>query len=162
MIASIEKLIAAVGKAVAWLNVLLVILIVVDVILRASFNLTAVWVTEVQWHLFALIFLLGAPYALQEDRHVRVDLFYEKFSAPDRRKVNVWGTLIFLIPWCVLLLVTGAQYAYEAFINGEGSPNPGGLPTFFPIKLMIPTMAFLLLLQGIAIVFKRSFKTTAP
>ena len=153
MIKQIEGIIRFIGQAVSWLNIVLVVLIVVDVVLRATLDQTAVWVTEVQWHLFALIFLLGAPYALQKDRHVRVDLFYEKFGAKEKRSVNFWGTLVFLLPWCLLLIITGWGYAYESFLNGEGSPNPGGLPTFFPIKLMIPLMAFLLLLQGIAIMF---------
>lgn len=154
MISIIEKFIAWVGRTVALLNIVLILLIVIDVILRATLDLTAVWVTEVQWHLFALIFLLGAPYALQQDRHVRVDLFYERFSPQDRATVNRWGTLLLLIPWALLLLITGGQYAYEAWITGEGSPNPGGLPTFVPIKLMIPLAALLLLLQGIALFWK--------
>ncbi|PHI20989.1 hypothetical protein CEQ90_04695 [Lewinellaceae bacterium SD302] len=156
VIRRIENFVAFIGRSVAWLNVLLILLIIVDVILRAVLDLTAVWVTEVQWHLFSLIFLLGAPYALQEDRHVRVDLFYERFSAKDRATVDLWGTLIFLIPWSILLMVTGSQYAYEAWLSGEGSPNPGGLPTFVPIKLMIPFSALLLLLQGLALAWKNN------
>lgn len=157
----IEQIIASIGKAVSWLNVVLVVLIVVDVLLRASMDLTAVWVTEVQWQLFSLIFLLGAPYALQQDRHVRVDLFYERFNDKEKQKVNLWGTLLFLIPWCLLLLITGTRYAYEAFLTGEGSPNPGGLPTFVPIKLMIPFAALLLLLQGLVMVFSTPDENTA-
>lgn len=150
----IEKGIALVGRAVSWLNVALIGLIVVDVTLRATLDLTAVWVTEVQWHLFSVVFLLGAPYALQRDRHVRVDLFYERFSSGWQRAVNLWGTLLFLLPWCLLIFITGSRYAYEAFLLGEGSPNPGGLPTYVPIKVVIPLAALLLMLQGLAIVFE--------
>jgi len=145
---AIEKIIAAVGRFAGWLAVPLIVLIVVDVLLRWAFDLTAVWVVEVEWHLFALLFLLGAPFALQRDRHVRVDLFYERFSVRDRAQVDFFGGLLLLLPWCVLLLITGGLYAREAWLSGEGSPNPGGLPIFAPVKSAIPLAALLLLLQG--------------
>ncbi|MBC6994649.1 TRAP transporter small permease subunit [Lewinella lacunae] len=132
------------------MNLVLIVLIVVDVSLRALFSLTGAWVIELEWHLFAVIFLLGIPYALQQDRHVRVDLFYERFARRDKRLVNLVGTVFFLLPWAVVLLVTGWHYAAEAWRGSEGSPNPNGIPYFFPIKAMIPVAAGLLILQGIA------------
>lgn len=150
LIQHIETSVAFAGKAGGLLNLLLIALIVVDVALRSFFSLTGAWVIELEWHLFAIIFLLGIPYALQQDRHVRVDLFYEKFSPGNKRLVNLVGTLFFLLPWAVVLLVTGWRYAAEAFAGGEGSPNPNGIPYFFPIKAMIPFAAGLLILQGIA------------
>ncbi|MEL6142590.1 MAG: TRAP transporter small permease subunit, partial [Bacteroidota bacterium] len=141
---------AFLGRLAAGLIPILVLLIVIDVLLRSLFDLTAVWVIEVEWHLFSVIFLLGAPYALQKNRHVRVDLFYEKFKGKDRAQVDFWGALIFLIPWSILILITSIPYAREAWITGEGSPNPGGLPLFGPIKTIIPFTALLLLLQGLA------------
>lgn len=149
-IRTIEKFIAWIGKAAGYLNLLLILVIVVDVSLRALFDQTAAWVGELSWHLFAVIFLLGIPYALQEDRHVRVDLFYERFSPENKRLVNVVGAVVFLLPWAVVLLVTGWNFAAEALASGEGSPNPNGITTFFPIKAMIPFAAALLFLQGIA------------
>ncbi len=150
MLNFIDRLIAFFGRAAAWATGLLVVVIVIDVFLRFVFDLTAAWVVELEWHLFAFVFLLGAPYALQENRHVRVDLFYERFSKQEKGQVDFWGSLIFLIPWCLLLLFTGFTYAREAWMTGEGSPNPGGLPTFAPVKSLIPLAALLLLLQGIA------------
>ena len=147
---TLEAFVAAVGKAASYLNLMLIAVIVIDVALRTLFSLTGAWVIELEWHLFAVIFLLGIPYAMQHDRHVRVDLFYENFRHPDKRLVNLLGTVIFLLPWAVVLLLTGWHYAAEAFATGEGSPNPNGIPYFFPIKAMIPFMAGLLLLQGIA------------
>ena len=145
-----ERLVAFLGQAAGLLNLVLIAVIVVDVLLRAVFDQTAAWVGELSWHLFAIIFLLGIPYALQQDRHVRVDLFYERFTPAQRRLVNLVGTLIFLLPWAVVLFVTGLSFAREAWVSGEGSPNPGGIPTFFPIKAMIPLAAALLVLQGVA------------
>ncbi|MEO0733163.1 MAG: TRAP transporter small permease subunit, partial [Bacteroidota bacterium] len=144
LIDNIEALIARIGKTAGYLNLVLIVLIVVDVALRGLFSLTGAWVIEAEWHLFAIIFLLGIPYALQQDRHVRVDLFYERFSHKDKRLVNLVGTLIFLLPWAAVLLFTGWHYAAEAWFSGEGSPNPNGIPYFFPIKAMIPVAAGLL------------------
>lgn len=150
IIAFIESAIAAIGKAASLLNLLLIALIVVDVTLRALFDQTAAWVGELSWHFFAAIFLLGIPYALQQDRHVRVDLFYEGFSRANKRLVNLVGTLIFLLPWAIVLFYYGFLFAAEAWASGEGSPNPNGIPWFFPVKALIPLSAALLILQGIA------------
>jgi len=139
----------------------LIALIVVDISLRALFSLTESWVGELEWHLFAIIFLLGIPYALQQDRHVRVDLFYEKFQPRNRRLVNLVGTLVFLLPWALVLLYTSWQYAAESFLAGETSPNPNGIPYFWPIKAIIPLAALLLILQGIA-TGVRAYLETSP
>ncbi len=161
VITIIESVVAWVGKAAGYLNLLLILVIVVDVSLRALFDQTSAWVGELSWHLFAVIFLLGIPYALQQDRHVRVDLFYERFSLENKRLVNIVGTLVFLLPWAIVLLITGWSFAAEALASGEGSPNPNGITTFFPIKAMIPFAASLLILQGIASCV-RAYKEQVP
>ena len=156
MVRAIDRLVGGIGRSVGWLNVVLIVVVVVDVLLRWFFSLTAAWVIELEWHLFALIFLLGIPYALQQDRHVRVDLFYEDFPRRDKARVNLIGTLIFLLPWAIVLLYTSGQYAYESFVSVEGSPNPNGIPYYFPIKSVVPLAAALLILQGIAETWRAS------
>lgn len=146
----IDALNRSVGKAVACLTGLLVLLVCSDVFLRKVFSLTANWVVELEWHLFALIFLLSAGYALAQHRHVRVDVFYQNFSERDKAWVNLLGFLFLLLPWCLVLLWVGAEYTWNAYHMGEGSPDPGGLPYRFFIKAMIPMGVFLLLLQGLA------------
>ncbi|CAH1000235.1 hypothetical protein LEM8419_01384 [Neolewinella maritima] len=154
LIHHVERLVAYLGTAAGYLNLVLIVLVVVDVFLRWTFSLTAAWVIELEWHLFALVFLLGIPYALQQDRHVRVDLFYERFRPRDKRTVNVIGTLLFLLPWAAVLFITSSQYAAEAWRAGEGSPNPNGIPYFFPIKAVVPLAAALLFVQGLAQLWK--------
>ena len=144
----IDRLVAAIGRGAGYLNVVLIAVVITDVGLRWCFSLTAAWVIELEWHLFALIFLLGIPYALQQDRHVRVDLFYDGFGRRDRATVNLVGTLVFLVPWATVLLVTSTRYAYASWLAGEGSPNPNGIPLYFPIKAVVPFAAALLLLQA--------------
>ena len=139
-----------VGRAAAWLTTLLMLLVCFDVVVRYLFNETQAWIMELEWHLFGLIFLLGAGYAFRHDRHVRVDLFYAKFSAKDKALVNLIGGLIFLIPWTAILVYVSFEYATIAYKIGEGSPDPGGLPARYIIKYAITAGMALLLLQGVA------------
>lgn len=141
-----------VGRTVSWLTAILVVIVCVDITRRKLFNETATWILELEWHLFAVIFLLGAGYALKHDRHVRVDLFYSKFSARDKAWIDLLGSILFLIPWCILIFYTSYFYALESFEIGEGSPNPGGLPARYLIKGAITVGVGLLLLQAISVV----------
>ena len=147
-----------VGTFAACFTTVLVLVICMDVVSRYLFQETAVWIVELEWHLFALIFLLSGGYALKHDKHVRVDLFYAKFSKRDKALLNLFGSVVFLIPWCLVLMYYAFQFAYLSFLDGEGSPNPGGLPARYFIKSMIALGLFLLLLQAMAIA-ARSIQT---
>lgn len=149
----IDHLNEQVGRGVAWLTTVLVLLVCYEVLIGA-FNESSNWVTELEWHLFSLIFLLGAGYAYKHDRHVRVDLFYTKFSAKDKALTDLIGNLLFLIPWCVVLIYFAFRYALESFRINEGSPDPGGLPARYVIKFAIVIGILLLLLQSIAELIK--------
>lgn len=146
----INALTAAIGKAAAWLTGALVVLTCADVIYRRLLRDSHAWVGELEWHLFALIFLLASAYALQKDRHVRVDLFYAEATAKDKAWVNLIGSLVFLIPWCILIIYVSTRFAWQSFADGEGSPQPDGLPYLWIIKSAIPLCFFLLLLQAVA------------
>jgi len=141
-----------VGRAVSWLTTALVLLVCYDVAVRYIFKTSQPWIVELEWHFFALIFLLGAGFALKHDRHVRVDLFYAKFSKKDKALTNLVGSLVFLIPWCVLLIFFSTKYAWTSFELNEGSPDPGGLPARYLIKFSVVIGMVLLLLQAIGIV----------
>ncbi len=141
-----------IGRSVAWLSTLLVLLVCFDVARRSMFNTTAAWIMELEWHLFALLFLLGAGYALKHDRHVRVDLFYTQFSEKDKALVDLLGTVLLLVPWCIVIIYTSFYYALDSYQIGEGSPDPGGLPARYFIKFAITAGMSLLLLQAMATV----------
>ncbi len=140
-----------IGKTVAWLTTCLVLFMCFDVIRRYLFNETAVWITEMEWHLFALIFLLSAGYALKHDKHVRVDLFYANFSPKRKAWVNLIGTIVFLIPWCLIIIMASYNYAHNSYMINESSPDPGGLPARYLIKFSITLGFILLLLQAISL-----------
>lgn len=139
-----------VGRTVSWLTFLLVLLVCFDVVFRYLFNDTEAWIMELEWHIFALIFLLGAGFAFKHDRHVRVDLFYSNFSKKDQALLNMIGGLLFLIPWCVMIVIASFKYANVSFQINEVSPDPGGLPARYIIKFAITLGGLLLLLQAIA------------
>lgn len=138
------------GRLTAWCTGLLVAVVCFDVLARKLFNFSKIWIMDLEWHLFSLIFLMAAGYALKHDRHVRVDLFYDQYSAKDKALTNFWGSLLFLIPWCLIVIYYSTGYAVESFLLKEGSPEPGGLPARYVIKLCISIGIGLLLLQAIA------------
>ena len=142
------------GERVKWLTTILVAVIFVDVVLRYVLASSKAWIIELEWHLFALIFLLGAAYALKEDQHVRVDLFYAKWSPKRKAWIDLIGGVLFLIPWCLLIIVTSFQYAENSLSFLERSPDPGGLPARYVIKFAITVGFVLLFLQACASVLR--------
>jgi len=141
-----------IGKATSWLTGILVVLVCGRVLGRMIFDSEPVWLPELEWHLFSMIFLLAAGYTLKHDKHVRVDLFYTNFSKKDKALVNLVGALLFLIPWCCLIIWVSYDYALGSYKILEGSPNPNGLPYRFVVKFAITIGASLLLLQALAMV----------
>ena len=147
-----------VGRGVSWLTTLLVLLVCYDVFTRYLLKSSYVAVQEMEWHLFALIFLLGAAYTLKHDKHVRVDVFYSRFPPKTKAMVNLVGSALFLVPFC-LIGIWGAQtFVTMSFLIGETSPDPGGLPYRFILKSAIPIGFLLVLIQGVSLAFT-SFAT---
>ena len=157
---AIDRFIKFIGKATSWLTLLLVLIIVLDVSLRYLFSKTSAFSFELEWHLFALIFLIGAAYTLQQDKHVRVDVFYSRFSEKTKAWVNIVGTVLFLLPFCLIASIESLSFVKNSFLVRETSPDPGGLPARYLIKAAIPFGLILLALQGISILltsFKKVF-----
>ncbi len=143
-----------IGEWVSWLNTLLVLLICVDVLFRYVFNFSKTWIIDLEWHLFAAVFLLGAAYTLKSDQHVRVDVFYTHFSEKKKSIINLIGTVCLLIPWSILIISKSWNYAVNSWMIGEGSPDPGGLPARYIIKMVIVVAFVLLLIQGLVMIFR--------
>jgi TRAP-type mannitol/chloroaromatic compound transport system permease small subunit len=152
IIISINALNEWVGRVTAWLVLLMVLTIVYDVMMRRFFSIGSVQLQELQWHLFALIFLLGAAYTFKYDEHVRVDIFYQSqwVSGVGRAWINLFGNLFILLPFCILIIYTSYPFIAASFFQMESSPDPGGLPYRFLLKSAIPFCFILLLLQAIA------------
>lgn len=146
-----------VGKGVAWVTLLLVVLVFVDVVMRYVLRISFVFVQELEWHLFAFIFLVGAGCTLLKDGHVRVDIIYQRLGPKGQAWVNLIGVLFFLLPGCYLIIATSIKFVYNAWIVMEGSPDPGGIPCRFIIKSAIPIGFALVTLQGISMGIKSLF-----
>jgi TRAP-type mannitol/chloroaromatic compound transport system permease small subunit len=140
-----------VGRGVAWVTLALVVVIFVDVIMRYLFNTSYVFTQELEWHLFAFIFLIGAGYTLLHDGHVRVDIIYQRLGLKGKAWINLLGVIFFLIPGCLMVMSTSWKFAVNSFMIMEGSPDPGGIPFRFIVKGCIPAGFLLLLIQGISL-----------
>ena len=139
-----------VGRAVSWVSLLLVLVVFVDVVMRYAFKISFVFTQELEWHLFAFIFLIGAGYTLLHDGHVRVDIIYQRLSPRGKAWVNLLGVIFFLIPGCYLVISTSWKFVSNSFSMMEGSPDPGGIPYRFIVKGTMTVGYILLLLQGIS------------
>ncbi len=144
------------GRLSAWLVLLMVLIIGYDVAMRYLFQSGLVALQELEWHLFAMIFLLGAAYTLKHDEHVRVDVIYQSKRLGERGRawIDLLGSLFFLIPFCLLVISGSLPFVANAYRMQEGSPDPGGLPYRYLLKAMIIVGFSLLLLQGIAMMIR--------
>ena len=145
----LKKIISKTGKISSWFSLALVLLISTDVLLRYVFNFSTAALYEMEWHLFAIIFLLASPYTLQKNKHVRVDVFYNNFSKRKKNIIDLIGNIIFLIPFSFIIFYTSLPFVEDSYSILESSPDPGGLPYRFIVKSIIPIAFFLLMIQGI-------------
>ena len=142
-----------IGFLVSWLTTAMVAVVCYDVFTRYLLKQSSVAVQEMEWHLFAIIFLLGAAYTLKHDRHIRVDIIYMRLSERQRAWINLLGTLLFLIPFTILIIWSSKNFIINSFVIGESSPNPGGLPARYLLKACIPLGFILVLLQALSLAF---------
>jgi TRAP-type mannitol/chloroaromatic compound transport system permease small subunit len=140
-----------IGRGVSWVTLALVLVVFVDVVMRYLFNTSFVFTQELEWHLFAFIFLIGAGYTLLHDGHVRVDIIYQRLGKKGRAWINLIGVIFFLLPGCIMVILTSWEFVYNAWAVMEGSPDPGGIPYRFIVKGTITIGFFLLTLQGISL-----------
>ncbi|MEL6189224.1 MAG: TRAP transporter small permease subunit, partial [Myxococcota bacterium] len=122
----------------------------VVVVLRYGLGVGSVALQETVAYMHASLFMIGASYALLHDAHVRVDVLYRGWSRRAQARVDLLGTLFLLVPFCVFAVVISAQYVAASWRLLEGSPEAGGLPGVFLVKTLIPVMAVLLLISGLA------------
>lgn len=154
VVAVIDRINDAFGKLAGWLTAFLVLIVMFDVVTRYVFNFSIVASQEGEWHVYSLVFLLGAGWALKEDRHVRVDVFYTKQSPRVKAWINIVGSFIFLLPFSILGFYATVPYVKASFKVRETSPDPGGLPGRWLIKGAILVGFALLFIQAISEIIK--------
>lgn len=136
------------GRGIAWLTLGMVVITFMVVVLRYGLQIGSIALQESVTYLHAIVFMLGAAYTLKHDGHVRVDIFYQKVTARHRAWINLLGTLLLLLPTCILIFASSLGYVANSWSILEGSQETGGLDGVFLLKTAIPLMAVLLLLQG--------------
>jgi len=151
---AIDTLNERVGRFVQWLVLATALVSATNAGMRYSFGMASNAWLELQWYLFAAIFLLAAGYTLKHNGHVRIDILYGRWSERGRAWLDLFGTLVFLLPFSLLLLWFSWPGFAGAWQHNEMSPDAGGLLRW-PVRLLIPLGFALLSLQGISEIFKR-------
>jgi TRAP-type mannitol/chloroaromatic compound transport system permease small subunit len=146
----IDSFTEVLGKMISWLTLLMVLLTFTIVVLRYGFNLGWIAMQESVLYFHGIVFMLGAAYTLKHDGHVRVDIFYQKFSLKQKSWVNFIGGLVLLMPVCVFIFFISLNYVLAAWQIMERSPEAGGLPLVYLNKTLILTLAVTLFFQGLA------------
>ena len=140
------------GRLTSWLTLFMVIVTVVVVVMRYVFDAGAVWLQESVVWMHAVVFMVGAAYTLQQDEHVRVDIFYRDMDERRRAWVNLVGTIFFILPLCAFLGYKAWDFVAVSWQLGESSREPGGMPyPFVPLlKSVLLLMPLLLAVQGLS------------
>jgi len=145
----IESFIDWSGRTVSWLSLLLVLVTFIVVVLRYVFDIGSIALQETTTYFHAAIFLIGMAYTMQQDAHVRVDIFYAGFSKQTKAWVDLFGALFLLLPFMLFISWISWQYIADSWSVHEGSREAGGLPGVFLLKSLILFMSGLLSLQAL-------------
>ena len=138
------------GRIVKWLIFALIGALIYEVIARYAFNRPSFWSYDVSYILYGAFFLLGAAFTLLVGGHVRIDVFYSRFSPRGRAIIDLVCYLVFFFPVMAILLHKGIDFAQSSWEFGEGSAFSAWKPAIYPYKTVFPVAIFLLLIQGVA------------
>jgi len=146
-------------KAASWIILPLFLGLFYEVVARYAFKAPTVWAYDITYMLYGTMFILGSPYVLGIDRHIRVDLFYEKFSARKKRIVDLVLYLIFFFPATIALFIKSVDYAIFAWNVGEKASSGSWRPTLVPLRIIFSVALFLLLAQGVVCFLRILFQS---
>ena len=150
----IDRLNEFVGRWVSWLVLAAVLISAANAVVRKAFDTSSNAYLEVQWYLFAAIFLLASGYTLLRQEHVRIDVVLGRFARPTQIKVEIFGLLVFLLPFALVVIDLVMPLVVRAYVSGEMSSSAGGLIRW-PVFALVPLGFALLALQGISELIKR-------
>lgn len=150
----IDRITAAVGRAVGWLILLAIVVSAGNAIVRKAFNMSSNTWLELQWYLFGAAFMGAAAYTLQQNEHIRIDIIYGAFSRRVQHWIDLLGHLFFLLPFVALMAWMMVPYAWAAFQSGQISTNAGGL-LIWPARALLAAGFVLLLAQALSEIVKK-------
>ena len=134
----------------------MILVVFIDVVARYAFASGSIAMQEMEWHLFAAMFLLGASYTMREDANVRVDVFYGRMNPRTKAAVDILGTVLFVIPMCTLILYSSYDFVSYSYQIQEVSVDPGGLPYRFAFKALLPIGYTLVLMQSLSVISRNA------
>ena len=153
---TIDRFIKIIGESISWLTGLMVLTTVIIIILRSGLDLGWIWLQETVNWMHASIFMLGSAWTLQADKHVRVDIFYSRFSKRQKALVDFLGSLLLLLPVCMFIAWISFDYVARSWEISEASRESGGLPALYLFKSLILAFAALMVFQGFAKMIRSS------
>jgi len=151
---AIDAVNSRIGKIVSWLILVAVLVSATNAIIRKVFDLSSNSWLELQWVLFAVVFLLAAPWTLLDNEHIRIDIVSFRLPKRVRDGIDIFGHIFFLLPFTIVMLVTAWPFFLNSFSINEQSLNAGGLPQW-PAKMLVPLGFLLLFFQAISELIKR-------
>ena len=155
--AAIGRAFRTLARAVSWVWLLLMLVIVVNVIMRYAFGQGRVEFEEIQWHLYAVGFLFGLASCMSDDNHIRVDVFFARMSLRTQAWIELYGLLLLFLPFIAMVLLFSLPFVKYSWLIAEISDAPGGLPYRWVIKSVLPLGMVLLLIAG----FRRLLRVSA-
>jgi len=150
----LDRLSKYAGIVSALLVMLLALLVAYDAGMRYLFSEGSIALQELEWHLFDIVFLLGLSYALKHDKHVRVDIFFERYTHDTKAIVHILSMLLLVLPFSLLFVTDAFEMVWQSFLQHEVSPDPGGLESRWIIKSFLVVGFVLLIIQAISEVLK--------
>ncbi len=150
VVAFMNTLVRRIAGVTAWLNLLLIGVILLQVVMRYGFNRGQVPLEELMWHLYATAFMFGMAYAIVNDSHIRVDIVHMNLPRRAQHVLEILGILLLLMPFLWILFDHSISWALEAYRVGESSANPTGLPHRWIIKSVVPITAVLMFIAALA------------
>ncbi len=147
---AIDAVIRSIGHFIMWTNIILIVVIILQVVLRYGFGKGLVVLEELQWHLYALGIMFGASYAMMMDSHIRVDIIHARLSQKWRNRWDLFGIVFLLLPFAIVIFHQSLDFVYESWRVNERSDAPLGLPWRWAIKGVIPVSFALLIAATVA------------
>ncbi len=151
---AIDRTTEAIGKLVTWAIFAAILVSAGNAIMRKSFNMSSNTWLELQWYLFGAAFMGAAAYTLQQNEHIRIDIFYGTRSRRTQHWIDLFGHVVFLLPFVAIMTYMMVPYAWDAFQSGQISTNSGGL-IIWPARALLAVGFMLLLAQAISEIIKK-------
>lgn len=152
---ALERLVVNVGRATAWISIALIIVILFDVVTRRFFVIGSTKLQELEWHIHSVLFLLCLGYGYLKDAHVRIDLVRDRLSEKAKLWIELFGCVLFLIPYAIVVLYFGIDWWHRSFAMNEIAESATGLPYRWVIKAFLPIGFVLLLTSAVVIAFRK-------